>query len=171
MKKALIIVDMLNDFMLEGAPLRVEGAVKIIPNIKREIETARKDGYPVIYVCDAHKKDDPEFKIWPKHCVEGSYGAQVHTDLAPEKGDKIIYKTRYSGFFNTNLDNVLRNLGVDTLIITGVVTNICVLYTASDAASRDYRILVYKDCVMGLNEEEHEFALRQIKKILNGDVI
>ncbi|KAA0258140.1 cysteine hydrolase [Deferribacter autotrophicus] len=165
MKKALLVIDMLNDFILDGAPLQVPDAKNIIPNIKREIEKARKDGYPVIYVCDAHDEDDVEFKIWPKHCVKNTEGAKVVDELAPKKDDYIVEKTRYSGFFNTNLNDLLQDLGVDTLIVTGVVTNICVMYTVADAVSLGYKVIVPKDCITGLDEKTHEFGIYQLEKV------
>jgi nicotinamidase-related amidase len=171
MKKALIIVDMLNDFVLEGAPLQVRGAEKIIPSIKKQIEIAKKENYPVIYVCDNHDANDKEFEIWPKHCVEGTDGAKVVKELAPESEDIIVPKTRYSGFYNTNLDEILKKHGIDTLIVTGLVTNICVLYTVADAVSRNYKVIVPKDCVIGLDDYGHEVGLYQIKNVHNGEII
>jgi len=171
MKKALIIIDMLNDFVLEGAPLQVPNAKSIIPNIKREIDKARKEGYPVIYVCDAHDEDDDEFKIWPHHCVKGTKGAEVVEELKPSDGDIVVEKTRYSGFFNTNLDEILKDLGVEQLIVTGLVTNICVMYTVADAVSRGYKVVVPKDCIIGLDEDGHKFGLMQLEKVHNAEIV
>lgn len=170
-KKVLLIIDMLNDFVLPGAPLEVPDTRKIIPNIKREIEKARGEGYPVIYVCDAHAPNDREFQIWPRHCVKGTKGAQVVDELAPEPRDTVVEKTTYSGFFNTRLEEVLRTLGTTELLITGCVTNICILYTSSDAVLRGYKVAVPKDCVAGRNREDHDFALRQMKQVLKVNVI
>ena len=171
MKKALLIIDMLNDFILEGAPLQVPNATSIIPNIKREIEKAKKGSYPIIYVCDSHDENDKEFEIWPKHCVKNTEGAKIVKELSPAEGDYIVEKTRYSGFYNTNLDTILKKLNIDTLIITGLVTNICVMYTVADAVSRGYKVIVPKDCVIGLDEDTHKFGLYQIEKIHNAEVI
>ena len=169
--KTLLIIDMLNDFVLPGAPLEVPDTRKIISNIEREIEKARIEGYPIVYVCDAHAPDDKEFQIWPKHCVKGTKGAQVVDELKPEPKDTVVEKTTYSGFFNTRLEEVLRSLGATDFIITGCVTNICILYTASDAVLRGYKVAVPRDCVAGLNREDHEFALRQMEKVLKVKVI
>lgn len=166
MREALLVIDMLNDFVREGAPLEVPRAREIIPNIQREIEKARNNDYPVIYLCDAHKPDDPEFKIWPPHCVEGTEGAEVIDELKPAKGDFVIKKISYSGFYNTKLEELLKSLGVQKLFLTGIVTNICVLYTGVDALMRGFEVEVIEDCVAGLNEEDHKFAIRQLKEIL-----
>lgn len=165
-KKALLIIDMLKDFVEEGAPLEVSLARRIVKNIKSQIDEARKQGIPIIYVCDNHKEDDPEFRLWPRHAVKGTKGAEVVGEIKPQKGDVIVYKKTYSGFFETELDDVLKKFGIDEVIITGVVTNICVLYTAADAYMRGYEVNILEDCVAGLNDEDHRFALRQIKEVL-----
>ncbi|RKY60888.1 MAG: cysteine hydrolase [Candidatus Latescibacterota bacterium] len=165
-KKAFVIVDMLNDFVREGAPLEVPRTREVLPNIRRELERARREGMPVIYLCDRHRPDDPEFKVWPPHAVEGTDGAEVAQELAPQDGDLVIPKVSYSGFFRTDLEDRLRELGVEKLIITGCVTNICVLYTAVDALMRGYEVEVPTDCVAALDEEDGRFALKQIREVL-----
>lgn len=166
MRQALLVIDMLNDFVREEAPLEVPKSREIISNIKREIDKARQNEIPVIYLCDAHKPDDPEFKIWPPHCVEGTEGADVIEELKPDKDDFIVKKVSYSGFYNTKLEELLKSLGVQKLLLTGIVTNICVLYTGVDALMRGFEVEVIEDCVAGLNEDDHKFALRQLKEIL-----
>lgn len=165
-KKVLLVIDMLNDFVQAGAPLEVPGAQGIISNIKKKIEEARREKIPVIYLCDAHAPDDPEFRVWPKHAVRGSYGAAVIEELKPEKKDSIILKTTYSGFFGTRLDTLLKKLKPKQLIATGVCTEICVLYTVADAYMRGYEVDVPEGCVSGLTQEDHEFALKQMKYVL-----
>ncbi len=170
-KMALLIIDMLNDFVLPSAPLEVPDTRKIIPNIGREIIKAREEGYPIVYLCDAHAPDDKEFKMWPRHSVKGTKGAQVVDELEPEPKDTVVEKTTYSGFYNTRLEEVLKSLGTEEIILTGCVTNICILYTAYDLASRGYRVTVPRDCVAGLNKDDHEFALRQMEKILKVKIV
>ena len=170
-KVALVIIDMLNDFILKGAVLEVPAARKIIPNIKEKIEEAREKKIPVIYVCDSHKKGDKEFEIWPPHAIKETEGAQVIKELSPEPGDYLVEKTTYSGFYNTELDDLLKRLDVKELIVTGTVTNICVMYTVSDAVLRGYKVRVLKDCVAGLNDEDHKFALRQMENVLKAEII
>lgn len=170
-QKALLIIDMLNDFVLPGAPLEVPDTREIVPNIEREIIRARAEGYPVIYICDSHALNDKEFKIWPRHCVKGTDGAKVVDELEPEPKDIVVEKTTYSGFFNTRLEEVLKSIGATELIITGCVTNICIFYTSSDAVLRGYSVTIPKDCVVGLNKEDHEFALRQMEKVLKMKII
>ncbi len=165
-QKALLIIDMLNDFVLPGAPLECPGAREIIPNIKRELDEARTEGYPVVYICDSHRENDPEFKVWPRHCVKGTKGAEVVEELKPARGDKIIRKVSYSGFYKTRLEEVLKNLKVKELVITGVCTEICVLFTSVDALMRGYSVYVPEDCAAGLSEQGHLFALKHINEVL-----
>jgi nicotinamidase-related amidase len=91
-KEALLIIDMLNDFVLEGAPLEVPDTRKVIPVIKKEMEKAKAAGNPVIFVCDAHDKEDREFSKfgWPAHAVDGTKGAEVVDDLKPHQNDVVI---------------------------------------------------------------------------------
>jgi len=172
-KEALLVIDMLNDFVLEGAPLEVPNTRKIIPFIKEEIKRAKKAGNPVIYICDTHDPDDKEFSKfgWPRHAVKGTKGAEVVEELKPQEDDIIIEKKTYSGFYNTNLDDTLKRLGIDSLRLTGCVTHICVMFTASDAVLRDYRVTVLKDGVAGIADEDHEAALRIMKNVMGVKII
>ncbi len=170
-KVAFLIIDMLNDFVLEGAVLEVPATRKIIPTLKKRIEKTRKKKIPVIYICDSHAEDDKEFEIWPPHAIKGTKGAQVVEELSPKEGDYLIEKTTYSGFYNTGLEALLKKLSIKELVVTGTVTNICVMYTVSDAIFRGYKVKVLKDCVAAVNEEDHQFALRQMKNILRAEII
>ena len=170
-KKALLVIDMLNDFVMDGAPLKVPNIEKIIEPIKREIEKARSSGYSVIYLCDSHDKDDKEFRMFPPHAVKNTEGSRIIDELKPQGTDIIIRKGSFSGFFNTDLDEVLKRLEVKKLIVTGDVTNICVLYTVADAVMRDYEVDVVKDAVIGLDAEGHRFALNQMEKVLNVNIV
>ncbi len=167
-KEALLVIDMLNDFVLVGAPLEVPDTRKIIPAIKREIESARKEDSPVIYVCDWHDPDDSEFEKfgWPPHAVRDTKGAEVVEDIRPEDGDIIVKKSTYSGFYESKLEDTLEKFGVTDLRLTGCVTHICVMFTAADAVLRDYKVSVVEDGVAGLAKEDHEAALRIMKNVM-----
>ena len=172
-REALLILDMLNDFVLPGAALEVPDTRKAIPAIKREIQRARREGNPVIYICDAHDADDKEFSKfgWPAHAVKGSKGGQVVDELRPGAGDIIVEKTTYAGFYRTKLDDILRDLGVDSLRLTGTVTHICVLFTAYDAVLRDYAVTVVEDGIAGIEKSDHDAALRIMKNVLGVKII
>ncbi len=172
-KEALLVIDMLNDFVLPGAPLEVPETRKVIKNIQREIKAARAAGKPVIYVCDTHAPDDKEFRKfgWPAHAVKGTKGAEVVEELRPSTGDIVIAKTTYSGFYQTTLEETLRKLGVDGLRLTGCVTHICILFTASDAVLRDYTVTVVEDGVAGITKEDHDAALRIMKNVMGVNIV
>ena len=171
MKEALLVIDMLKDFVERGAPLEVPHARKILPKVKLRIEEARKKETPVIYICDAHRSEDEEFKRWPAHAILGTKGAEVVEELRPEKTDFIVKKRRYSGFLGTELDLLLKELKVEKLHLTGILTNICVFLTAAEAAMRDYEVVVYSDSVAALSEKYHKFALDQLDQVFKIKVV
>ena len=172
-RTALLIIDMLNDFILKGAPLEVPSAREIISNIKIEIGKARENDIPVIYICDSHDEDDPEFERmgWSPHAIKGTKGAQVIEELKPIPQDKLITKKSYSGFFKTLLEEVLKEDEISELLVTGCVTNICILYTVADAVQRGYKIKILKNCVAGLNPHDHEFGLKQMREVLGVEIV
>jgi len=164
--KALIIVDMLRDFIEEGAPMEVPAGRWIVENIAGEIRYAREKGRPIIFICQSREKDDPDFDVHPPCAVKGTPGAEVIDALEPQAGDHIVLKTGYSGFFRTDLEKILDELDIDEVFITGVTTNTCVLYTAMDAVQRGFGVIVPGPCVAAITEEDHNFALRQINEVL-----
>lgn len=171
--KALLVIDMLSDFVRPGAPLEVPETRRILPALRRRIARARADGELVVYVCDSHRRDDPEFARmgWPPHAVAGTPGAAVAEEIAPEPGDAVVEKKTYSGFHRTALQSVLKRHGVRALSLSGCVTNICVLYTAADAAMRGYDVTVDESLVAGLSPEAHAFALDQMEKVLGVRIV
>lgn len=172
MADALLIIDMLNDFVQPGAPLEVPETRTIIRAIRQQIIKARVENRPVIYVCDAHTPDDPEFSrmSWPAHAVRGTRGAEIITELTPEEMDPVVEKAGYSGFYQTGLEGLLQSLKVDHLTLTGCVTNICILFTAYDAVIRGYDVTVPADCVANLAAEDGTFALKQMSEVLGVNV-
>ncbi|MBN2334023.1 cysteine hydrolase, partial [Candidatus Bathyarchaeota archaeon] len=102
---------------------------------------------------------DHEFDVWGSHAVAGSDDAEIVPELAPVEGDHRLYKRRYSAFYATGLDALLRELKVEAVVLTGVLTNICIQHTAADAYFRGYRVVVPTDCVNALTPEEQEASL------------
>ncbi len=169
-KYAIIVIDMLNDFVYGS--LKCDRAKLIIPNLKKLLDKARELKIPIIYANDAHVPEvDHEFKLWGSHAVKGTWGAQVIDDIKPKEGDFIIEKRRYSSFYETSLDLLLRELGVVTVVLTGLHTNICVKHTAADAFYRGYNIIVLKDCVQTFTDEDHEWGLRYMEKIYGAKIM
>ncbi len=168
---ALVIVDMQNDFCSPDGALYVGDQVKpIIEPIKLLAECALKSGVKVVFTQDFHDPSDEEFNVWPRHCVAGTDGAEIIGELPHGRSDYVVHKTRYTAFHGTGLRNWLEGQKqIDTLIIVGVVTNICVLHTASDAALLGYRIMVPKDCTAALTDYDKEYALHHIEFLFRGD--
>ena len=169
--EALIVVDMLNDFVLPGAPLEVPTARQVVPAIKARIEQARARGTAIIYLCDAHSQHDQEFKVWPSHAVKGTKGAQVVEEIAPRPEDLVIEKTTYSAFYRTRLEEELKRLKVARLIIVGVLTNICIFFTAVEAVVRGFGVEVPRDSVATVSQREQDFALEQMEKVFKVKLI
>jgi len=162
-KTAVLVIDMINDFVT--GVFKSERASKIIPNIQRLLDFARKQKVPIVYATDAHLPNvDTEFEVWGPHAVKGSWGAEIIEELKPKKGDFWVLKRKYSAFQGTDLDTLLRELKIDTLVLTGVVTDICVQHTAADAFFRGYKIIIPKDCVEALDASTQNSAIKFLRK-------
>lgn len=165
--KALLIIDMLKDFIEEdGALTTGEAGRGIISFIQRKTEEFRAQGYPIIYVCDNHERDDREFDMFPPHCIAGTKGSEIIDELEVAEGDKIIKKRRYSAFFGTDLDLYLREKEVNEIHLVGVNTNICVLYSAADGRNINYKVTIYEKGVASFDANAHRFALKEAKDTL-----
>jgi nicotinamidase-related amidase len=163
--RALFVIDMLKDFLnTNGALYCGDSSRKIIPFVKLKIEEFHNNGDLVIFICDSHDPDDLEFKVFTKHCVTGTPGAEIIDELPVEESDIIIKKKRYSAFYGTNLDRVLENHNVNEAYVVGVCTSICVMDTVGDLRNRDLSVIVYKKGVADFDPEAHEFALRRMEK-------
>lgn len=163
-KSAVIVVDMLNDFVT-GA-IKCDRAQRIIPPLQRLLAAARQAGVPVVFSNDSHLPEvDKEFRIWGPHAVRGTEGAEVIPELRPQSGDYIVPKRRYSGFYGTDLEMLLRELSVDTVILTGLHVNMCVRHTAADAYCADFNIVVPTDGTEAFTEADFEAGLAYLKQV------
>ena len=170
--KALFVIDMLKDFLnKDGALYCGDQCRKIIAFVKEKIEGFHKERNLVVFICDAHKKDDLEFKVFPKHCVAGTKGAEIIDELPVGKDDVIIRKTRYSAFYGTNLDDVLKNKPISEVHVVGICTSICVMDTVGDLRDRDYKVIVYKDGVADFDERSYQFSVERMEKIYAAEVV
>jgi nicotinamidase-related amidase len=161
MAKAVVVIDMVNDFVT--GKLKCERAQGVVPHIKKLVEAARAKKVPVIYVSDAHLETDRELNVWGPHAMKGTKEAEIIPELAPKKGDYVLEKRTYSGFFETGLDSILRHHKVDTVIVTGLHTHICDRHTTADAFFRGYHVIVPSDCVDSFTEEDHLKGLEYLK--------
>jgi len=170
-KKALIIVDMLNDFIDKNGALYCGDTVEpIIPFIQERLKTFRDQGDLVVYLQDYHDEDDKEFERFPKHSVIGSWGSEIIPQLEPQPGEMVIPKKRFSGFFGTDLEKVIDDAKVDEVEVVGVCTSICVMDTVGGLANRDYKVTVPVKGVADFNPEMHQFSLKRMEKIYGADV-
>ena len=166
MSDAVLVIDMLRGFLEEGYPLCCgERARHIIPNIRTLLESERQKGSQIFFINDSHTPDDPEFKMFPPHCITGTEEARVIPDLSGFKGE-VIPKRRYSAFYGTPLEEKLKKLKPGKIIVVGVCTDICVMHTVADARNRDYNVEVPVDGVASFDEAAHRFALKHMDSIL-----
>ncbi len=163
-KTAVLVVDMLNDFVT-GA-LQCERGKAIVPKTAQLLSEARKNGVVVIFCNDAHQKGiDREFQIWGEHAVAGTPGAEVIPELELCEKDYVVPKKRYSGFFQTDLDIRLRELGIETVIMTGLHTHMCVRHTSADAFCLGYDVAVATDATDSFTEEDYCNGIAYLKTV------
>jgi nicotinamidase-related amidase len=167
-KTALLLSDMLVDFVSPKGKLFVPDTRKTIAPIRSLLEKARKSGAMIVYIQDWHRPDDPEFSIWGPHAIQETKGIRIIPELAPAPKDFMVRKRTYDPFFSTDLDLLLRQKGVQNLLITGTVANICVLHAAGSAALRGYQVVVPVDTISALNPFDFQAALRQISFVYRG---
>ncbi|MHB8831936.1 MAG: cysteine hydrolase family protein [Desulfobacteria bacterium] len=166
MKAAIIVVDMLIDNLKTGkhAGIEEEG-MAIVPAIQSLLARSRQGGTPVIYANDSFLAGDALFggKI-KAHALRDTPGALVIPEIAPERGDFVVPKRRFSGFYKTDLDQTLRTLGVDTVAVAGITTTFCVLMTALDAVAHDFRAVILEDCSAAHKRDVHLASLGLYRK-------
>lgn len=180
---ALIVVDMQNDFlhpdgvfgrMARSKPIDMAFLASAVGPVGRLIEAFRTAGRPIVYVAHVLKVDysDAAFPYWREgdmqgqgFIVEGSWGARIVDELAPRPGEPVVVKKGFGGFDHTELDIVLRNLGVDRCIVCGVTTCVCVSTTVRGAVARNYRVAIARDGVAEVNRRTHEAELETMARV------
>jgi nicotinamidase-related amidase len=171
-KTALIIVDMQNDFVRAEGSLEVAASRETIPHIQSLLKRARQHGVIVTYTQDTAVENDPEFDIWPAHCVRGTWGWQIIDELAPEAKDMVFQKNRYDGFYGTGLEHFLTRIWhTEHLVIVGTVSNICVLHTAASAGLRWFHVVIPANGISALTNFDQALTLRQASYLYNGHVV
>jgi nicotinamidase-related amidase len=169
---ALLVVDMQNDFVKPDGNLVVPAASETVPAIEGLLDAARERDVRVAYTQDTQIEDDPEFDIWPAHCLQDTWGWEIIEELQPQDGDLVCRKNRYDGFYGTWLDHFLSNIWqVKNLVIVGTVSNICVAHTAASAGLRWYHVVVPADGVSALTEFDQALTLRQVSGLYAGSVV
>ncbi len=180
--QALLIIDYTNDFVADkGALTCAEPGQVLAPNIVKLAEDTHQAGGWVLLPTDVHTPNDPyhpETKLFPPHNVRGSWGRELFGPVKDwfdqnQSADNVwqFDKTRYSAFAGTDLDLRLRERHVDTLILTGVCTDICVLHTAVDAYNLGYKLIVPQNAVASFDTAGHAWALNHFKTCLGAEII
>ena len=170
-RAAVLVVDMLNEFLEPGGEMVLLEGRRVIDPINRLLAASREMGMRIVWLCDEHPiPEDREFEKRVPHCIGGSWNAVIvdAMDVAPD--DLRIAKRRYSGFFGTDLDLRLREWGVQQVVVTGIVTNICVRSTVHDAYFLGYDVFVPEDCVSATSDREQASTLYDIDTHF-GDVV
>jgi len=169
---AVLVMEMQKDVIPKGSPVEIgEMGRAIVPNIQKLLDAARERKVPLIYANLCSIPGDPLFKKWPvAHCVPGTPGIEVIDELKPKDGDYVVHIYAMNAFLHTDLEHILRALGVATLIMTGISTDASCLLTAMEAFQRWFDVIMVSDCCASWNEERHQRGLNYLKpftKILN----
>jgi len=168
---ALLLIDVINDLEFPDGDQLFEFALPMAHKIAALKQQARHEDVPVVYVNDNFGRWRSDFNAQVEHCLhDGVRGQPIVELLRPDDDDYFVLKPKHSGFHSTTLDILLRYLEVKTVVLTGIATNICVLFTANDAYMRDLHLIVPTDCVAANTEQENERALEQMRKVLKADV-
>jgi ureidoacrylate peracid hydrolase len=173
---ALLVVDVQNDFASPkgSAALRgddVSASVAMIPRLTRFIDEARRVGLTVVYIRTTHSEwtDTPSWlyrksqQKAPNTCREGTWGAEFYDGIAPLPSERVVVKHRYSAFINTDLNTVLKAKGIESVLVTGIATNVCVETTARDAYMFDYYVTMVSDCAAAYEPKLHESTLENMR--------
>lgn len=166
---ALLLIDVINDFDFPEGDQLLKHARPMARILLRLKKRAQKAGIPVIYVNDNFGRWKSDFRRTVDYCAGHGRGRDVVQLLRPEENDYFVLKPKHSGFFSTTLETLLRYLETQTLILTGIAGNFCVLFTANDAYMRDFDLFVPSDCTVSNTKKENESALGLMRKFLKAD--
>ena len=168
---ALVILDLISDFSFAHGAAIARAALPVAKRIARLKARARQAGVPVIYVNDGLGRWRSDFPGLVRHCLrEGSRGQPIVQQVAPAAEDYCVLKPKHSGFYATALDTIIDYLGAKRLILTGVSSHQCVLFTANDAYVRDHELAIPRDCISARNAKDTRLALEYFTRVLGADV-
>jgi nicotinamidase-related amidase len=167
---ALVLIDVINDLEFPGGDALLEHARPMAERLAALKRRAKAADVPVIYVNDNFGKWRSDFRHLVDHCTNDDVpGREVARILRPSEDDYFVLKPKHSAFFDTTLDTLLEYLQTDTVILTGIAGNICVLFSANDAYMRDLRLYVPSDCTVSNTKVENDYALNQMRTVLKAD--
>ncbi|HEV7799291.1 MAG TPA: isochorismatase family cysteine hydrolase [Pyrinomonadaceae bacterium] len=168
---ALLLIDVVNDFEFENGERLLKLAIPVGKQIAKLKSRAKRAGVPVIYVNDNFGKWRSDLNKIVAHCLEDGVRGEPFAKLVlPDEEDYFVLKPKHSGFYSTSLELLLEHIGSRSLILAGIAGNNCVLFTANDAYMRDFQLFIPADCVVSESEEENQYALKQMEKVLKADI-
>jgi nicotinamidase-related amidase len=169
---ALLIIDAINDLEFPGGAGMLPRSMRMARKIAALKHRTSAIGIPTIYVNDNFGRWRSDFRETIAHCGdERVRGHPITRLLLPDENDYFVLKPKHSGFYNTTLDLLLEHLQAKTLVITGLATDVCVLFTAADAYMRDFRVIIPRDCVTALTPAVHRAALDQMRTTIKAEVV
>jgi nicotinamidase-related amidase len=168
---ALLVIDVINDLEFDGGEMVLPWAKRMVGRLAPLLGKARRAGIPVIYVNDNFGHWQSNFAEVYRHCTRrGARGRAVARRLKPHREDYFVLKPKHSGFFATSLEPLLQYLKVRRVVLSGIATNLCVLFTAHDAHMREYEIVVLSDCCAAESDHDHNLALQQLEKFCDATI-
>jgi len=177
---AMIVVDMQNDFVASGAAMETPAARAVVPKLAEALKICRDAGIKIIYTAHVHRSDGSDMGLFDDMhppianrdaLVDGTPGVEIYSELAPAAGEHVIKKHRYSGFFGTDLDIILREWGVDTVIISGTTTENCCQATARDAMFRNYRVVFLSNATATYDYPDKGFGAMQAADVHHATLV
>lgn len=171
--RALIIVDMQNDFVLPGAPACVAGAFATLPKIGEAITFWRQAAWPVIYLYREYRRDGSDIEVTrqeaflrdKRFCLPGTEGARIVQAIAPQRADYLVMKNRFSGFMDTELDFILRRKGVESIVVCGTQYPCCVRATLVDGLCYGYHTTCLTDATSAASDEVAQANIRDLQNM------
>ena len=168
---ALLIVDMVDDFVSRDGMMYVSGAEEIVPAIKRMSDEARSAKSPVIYICDSYGESDTGFGTWSRQSQDRPPGTEIVPRLSPAPSDFVVRKHQYSNPFSADLGMLLKELEVTRLVLTGTTLDVCIYFIAREAHREGYQIIVPRGCVVALSESDEGATLKQIEQLFDAEIV
>jgi nicotinamidase-related amidase len=169
-KSALLIIDILNPFDFDYGSTLAKHTEKIVEPLKTLRNVCQKKQIPVIYINDHYNLWQADLKKIYNKCLN-DLSQTIIEPLKPEEDDYFLIKPKHSAFYGTALNTLLHTLKVDTLILSGIAGNICVLFTANDAYMREFNLVVPENCIASVSEDDNQYALTMMKNVLKAEIV
>ncbi|CAG9610746.1 cysteine hydrolase family protein [Pseudoneobacillus rhizosphaerae] len=167
---ALLIIDVINNFEFEHGKILAKKTLHIVNPLKQLKKYFKKQQLPIIYVNDHYNLWQANLDRIVKSCLN-PLSEMILQEIKPDEDDYFLIKPMHSAFYETALNTLLQQLHVNTLVLTGIAGNICVLFTANDAYMRDYQLIIPRDCMASVDDRDQSYALTMMKNVLKAEII